>query len=242
MGWYDREFDHTPAVFRSVTPAWSNLNLQSIAKKTRSGCFFAHIRAATHNSPVLEVNCHPFSFGRFLWMHNGHIGGFPLLKRKIVNLLSEELYLSIRGSTDTEHAFALFLNRLRSPESGASPFEMKIALLGMVEILQKLATDNNIAETSHLNICATNGDELIALRYVSDPAKLPHSLYWSQEGKYVIDADGAPQLVDTVSSEVGIIVSSEKLTPREKDWNQIPFNHLVMIDRNHTVKVEKVDR
>ncbi|MEX1139010.1 MAG: class II glutamine amidotransferase [Bacteroidota bacterium] len=242
VGWYDREFDPTPAVFHSVTPAWSNLNLQSIAKKTRSGCFFAHIRAATHNSPVLEVNCHPFSFGRFLWMHNGHIGGFPLLKRKIVNLLSEELYLSIRGSTDTEHAFALFLNRLRGPESGASPFEMKVALLGMVEILQKLATDNNIEETSYLNICVTNGDELIALRYVSDPVKPPHSLYWSQEGKYVIDSEGVPQLVDTVSSEMGIIVSSEKLTPREKDWNEIPPNHLVMVDRNHTVKVEKVSR
>lgn len=239
VGWYYPEISPTPAVFRSITPAWSNLNLQSIARRTRSGCLFSHVRAATHNSRVLEVNCHPFTFGSFLWMHNGHIGGFPLLKRKIVNLLSEERYMAIQGSTDTEHAFALFLDHLRIAEN-ASPFEMKTALLQMLKTLEKLSMDNKIAEPSFLNICVTNGNEIVAMRYVSDPTLSAHSLYWSEEGKYTVNVSGTPQLVDTVSSEKGIIISSERLTEREKDWNSIPPNNLVTIDRNLSIKLEGI--
>lgn len=238
LGWYTPEVDGTPVVFRSITPAWSNLNLQNIARKTRSGCFFAHVRAATHNNPVLEVNCHPFHFGPLLWMHNGQVGGFPFLKRAIVNLLSEERYMGIQGTTDTEHIFGLFLDRLAHPLGGAHPYEMKAALLHMLATLTKLARDNRITEASYLNICVTNGHEVLVLRYVSDASRNPHSLYWSQEGRYSVGADGTPVLVDTVSSDRGLIVSSERMTERAKDWNPVPPNHLALIDRNLSVKLE----
>ncbi|MBI4418038.1 MAG: class II glutamine amidotransferase [Ignavibacteriales bacterium] len=240
LGWYAPDVSTEPVVFRSITPAWSNLNLQNIAKKTASGCFFAHVRAATHNNPVLEVNCHPFTFGSLLWMHNGHVGGFPFLKRKIVNLMSEERYMGIQGSTDTEHVFSLFLDRLSNPTEGAHPFEMKSALLETLAILKKLSVDNKITENSYLNICVTNGSEILVLRHVSNPSKKPHSLYWSQEGKYVVGADGQPALIDTVSSDRGIIVSSERLTEREKDWNAVPPNHMALIDHNLSVELEPV--
>lgn len=240
VGWYAPDLDNEPVVFRSVTPAWSNLNLQNIAKKTRSGCFFAHVRAATHNSPVLEVNCHPFTSGAFLWMHNGHVGGFPFLKRKIINLLSEERFMGIQGNTDTEYVFALFLDRLSDPAKGAHPFEMKAALLETLATLKKLAVDNRITETSYLNFCVTNGTDLLALRYVSDPAEKPHSLHWSQEGKFVVDSAGWPELIDTVSSDRGIIVSSEQMTERAMDWKEIPPNSMALIDHNLSVSLEPV--
>lgn len=240
VGWYAPDVDNEPVVFRSITPAWSNLNLQNIAKKTRSGCFFAHVRAATHNNPVLEVNCHPFTFGALLWMHNGHVGGFPFLKRKIINLLSEERFMGIQGSTDSEHVFALFLDRLSDPAKGAHPFEMKAALLETLRTLKKLAVDSKITESSFLNLCVTNGAEVLVLRHVSDPTDTPHSLYWSQEGKYVVDSDGQPALIDTVSSDRGIIVSSERMTDRAGDWNPVPPNHMALIDRNLSVSLEPV--
>lgn len=240
VGWYAPDVDNEPVVFRSITPAWSNLNLQNIARKTRSGCFFAHVRAATHNNPVLEVNCHPFTYGAFLWMHNGHVGGFPFLKRKIINLLSEERFMGIQGSTDTEHVFALFLDRLSDPAKAAHPFEMKAALLETLASLKKLAVDAKVTESSYLNICVTNGTDVLVLRYVSDSSQTPHSLYWSQEGKYVVDSDGRPAMIDTVSSDRGIIVSSERMTERAGDWNPVPPNHMALIDRNLSVSLEPV--
>ncbi|MGH2568813.1 MAG: class II glutamine amidotransferase [Bacteroidota bacterium] len=239
IGWYTPELGPTPGIFRSITPAWSNINLQNLSQKLRAGVFFAHVRAATHNTPVLEVNCHPFSYGRLLWMHNGQIGGFPIVKRKLINLLSEERYQMILGTTDTEHAFALFLDYLANPAGSPTLFEMKVALLQMIDAILRLTTDNRVEETSYLNICVSNGDGLIALRFISDPHKQPHTLYFSQEGKYTL-VNGMPQLVDTVSTEHGVIVSSERLTEREKDWNPIPPNHFAMIDRTLSVQEEPV--
>lgn len=237
VGWYTPEVDPFPGVFKSITPAWSNQNLRHLATKIRSRCFFAHVRAATHGIPVMEVNCHPFMAGRLLWMHNGQVGGFPLLKRKLINLLSEDRYATIQGTTDSEHAFALFLDFLGKREGTATLYQMKIAMHKTLVALERLSRDNKIAETSFLNFCVSNGDDLIAVRYVSDPSKNPASLYCSEEGSYRL-IDGEPRLVDTVTSDRAVIVASERLTDRPKDWNVIPQNHLVMIDRNLTVKTE----
>ena len=49
-----------PAVFRSITPAWNNRNLQNLARVVASDCILAHVRAATQSSGVNEANCHPF--------------------------------------------------------------------------------------------------------------------------------------------------------------------------------------
>jgi predicted glutamine amidotransferase len=47
--------------------------------------------------------------------HNGQIGGFMFVKRKLINQLSDERYRAIQGTTDTEHAFAIFLYYLVNP-------------------------------------------------------------------------------------------------------------------------------
>lgn len=80
----DEEFDlmkvytspDGPCVFTSILPAWNNLNLIRLTEKIRSELVFAHVRAASPGFPISETNCHPWSFGKFLWMHNGYIAQF----------------------------------------------------------------------------------------------------------------------------------------------------------------------
>ena len=50
VGWYHHDRSPDPAVFVSVTPAWSNRNLRSMAPKVCSGCIVAHVRAASVGS------------------------------------------------------------------------------------------------------------------------------------------------------------------------------------------------
>lgn len=54
----------------------NNENLARLACKIISPLAFAHVRAAYPGMPVSEQNCHPFMWGRYLWMHNGVVGGF----------------------------------------------------------------------------------------------------------------------------------------------------------------------
>jgi glutamine amidotransferase len=98
-------------VFRSTTPAWNCTNLARIASKTASRLIFGHVRATTEGS-LSEDNCHPFYHGSLMWMHNGGLGGWKHIKRRLSERLADKWYLGVQGGTDSEWAFALFLDTL----------------------------------------------------------------------------------------------------------------------------------
>ena len=106
MGWYGTA--DTPALFRSVEPAWNNRNLIDLARHLESHLVFAHIRAST-GTAIQQTNCHPFRYGRWLWMHNGLISNFATVKRELAFAVDPSLYAEIEGSTDSELFFYLAL-------------------------------------------------------------------------------------------------------------------------------------
>src|SRR4051812_42376723 len=106
VGWYSEEGIDTPALLKDIGPAWNNRNLREIADHVRSPMFFAHIRAST-GTAVQQTNCHPFRHGRWMWMHNGAIAGFHLMRRDLSLLVDPELFSDIEGTTDSEMMFYL---------------------------------------------------------------------------------------------------------------------------------------
>src|SRR5215217_9232473 len=81
LGWYDPEAK-TPAVFHSIEPAWNDRNLREVASHVESPLFLAHIRAST-GTAVQQTHCHPFRYGRWLWVHNGLVRHFHRIKRDL---------------------------------------------------------------------------------------------------------------------------------------------------------------
>ncbi|KAJ1463349.1 nucleophile aminohydrolase [Pelagophyceae sp. CCMP2097] len=182
VGWYGCEGD--AAVFRSVTPAWSNRNLRELTSVVRSKCCFAHVRAATPGSVVNEENCHPFRYGRLLWQHNGHIEGFVKLKRRIIAMLPDDLFSDVvKGQTDSEYCFALLLAQLRDPKRkelfGAA--ELEFAMLNTLALLQSLLETEGITDGfSTCNFALTDGGTVIITRYCDKAPEIPSpSLYFT---------------------------------------------------------------
>ena len=178
VGWYMPEIDTIPAVFTSVQPAWNNMNLQSLAPKIRSGLVFAHIRAASSGG-VSQLNCHPFRYGNYLFMHNGSVGGFRVIKRALRRRLPDDIYDWISGETDTEHLFALFLEQLRQNRKANSSDRMVDALMTTFALLKEIQEEHGLTRLSYLNIVVTDGNCLLATRYVSASTLKPHTLYHS---------------------------------------------------------------
>ena len=106
LGWYGRR--EVPAVFHSATPAWGDRNLHTLASEISSPLFLAHVRAAT-GTPVQETNCHPFAWGRWLFVHNGYIDGYEVLRRDLLLAVRPDLFPNIKGTTDSELMFHLAL-------------------------------------------------------------------------------------------------------------------------------------
>src|SRR5262249_39816504 len=54
-------------------------------------------------------NCHPFACGRWLFMHNGVIGNWGRLRRRVEGLIPDAFYGSRIGTTDSEAVFLAIL-------------------------------------------------------------------------------------------------------------------------------------
>src|SRR5258708_16949591 len=106
VGWYGPR--GKPGLFRSVRPAWNDLNLRDLAAHIEAPLFMAHIRAASL-APVEEANCHPFRHEQWLFMHNGEISGIERFRRDLMMAVSPDLFNSIQGTTDSELMFYLAL-------------------------------------------------------------------------------------------------------------------------------------
>jgi predicted glutamine amidotransferase len=78
----------------------------------------AHVRAASAGTGVSQVNCHPFKAGRLLFCHNGRIETAFKIRRAMMDKLTEEAFLSVRGTTDSECIFALILTFLTKDKEG----------------------------------------------------------------------------------------------------------------------------
>ncbi|HYS48201.1 MAG TPA: class II glutamine amidotransferase, partial [Xanthobacteraceae bacterium] len=89
LGWYA---DHAePGLYREVRPAWSDENLRHLCRHIRSHLFFAHVRAST-GTATTRPNCHPFAYGRWMFMHNGQIGDWSLIRRQVEALIPDAFY------------------------------------------------------------------------------------------------------------------------------------------------------
>jgi glutamine amidotransferase len=155
---------------------------------------FAHVRATTEGS-LSEDNCHPFTHGSLMWMHNGGLGGWKHIKRRLGERLADRWYLGVTGGTDSEWAFALFLDTLErmgydpsaQPENGFGPTVLRKAMLKTIHAINELIDNipeslvlaENVDTRSLLNFALTDGHSVICTRYVSSNSDEAASLYYS---------------------------------------------------------------
>ena len=165
IGWYASEHSFEPAVFRSITLAWNNRNLQNLARVVTSDCVLAHVRAATQSSGVNEANCHPFRWRQFLCMHNGDVGDFRLVRRKLLASVCDEAFGNVYGSTDSEHFFALFIDSLLGIDERDPALRMAQALARAISRALELVRTVGEGSDSYLNIAISDGEHAVVSRF-----------------------------------------------------------------------------
>jgi glutamine amidotransferase len=242
VGWYVPEIDPTPCIVRSITPAWSSGNLRHLSFKTRASTLFAHVRAASPGMAVTESNAHPFNYGRFMWMHNGLVADFHRIKRELREGLKDEFYDMIEGTTDSEHAFALFLNELPAPENVSSD-EMRKTLVWTIGRLNELTRAAGITAPCFYNFAVTNGETIVVSRYCSHPDVRGASLHYAHGDFLEALPDGTCDIhsVPPNQKASAVVVASEKLTDERSEWYDVPDNHTVTVFPDLTVKLETIE-
>lgn len=239
VAWYPTERGSTPGLFRSMTPAWNNVNLDSLAKAVRSRCILAHVRTATQSDSVSEANCHPFVRGRLAFMHNGQLGAFKKLRRHLLGTLCDESFARIRGQTDSELLFALFQDRLKCSGEGATADDLMDALIQTFGDALDIAQDHGCrGEDSHLNVAVSNGLCAVVTRFTTRADYEGESLYWIR-GRYVCESGACG--VKPISGEASAVVVSSERLDEDPSWSPVPRNHMVLIAADGTTDIRPVN-
>lgn len=232
IGWYVPSVSAEPAVFRDISPAWSNQNLLSLARVVRTPCVMAHVRAASVGLPVTQLNCHPFAWRDLVFMHNGDVRDFARIRRRLCERLSDAAFGWIRGSTDSEHLFALFIDQYTALDDLPPLERLEQALTSTIAILEEVTREAHVEPSATLNLAVSNG-HCAAVSRVSTGDEKPNSLYYIGGSSYVCQ-DGVCLM--SRGSQEAVLVASEPLS-EDDGWAAVPPNHLMLISEARTVRV-----
>ncbi|MFK4825244.1 class II glutamine amidotransferase [Paenochrobactrum sp. BZR 588] len=208
VAWYGNRIE--PGLYRDILPAWSDQNLKSISRQIRSRLFLAHVRAST-GGLTNRSNCHPFVSGRWSFMHNGQIGNFDHLRRRLEAHLSDDVYKLKHGTTDSELIFLLM------QEYGLDRHPM-IALQTTVNLIVEEAQKADVPPFLRLTAAFSDGNQLYAVRYATD--KYAPSLY-----------------TKALSAVSGMCVVSEPLDDEADNWIAVPANSFLTVTPNEQIVI-----
>jgi len=207
VGWYGTREE--PGVYHEVLPAWNDKNLRNLAHQLSSGLFLAHVRAST-GTDTSRTNCHPFKCGRWMFMHNGMIGGYSHIRRDLERLIPDGIFPNRLGTTDSEAFFLLlFAEGVEEDPVGAMVRTVK-RILGVME-------QHGVRDPFRMTALLTDGERVYALRYATDPEP-PSLFWWPQEDR--------------------LLVVSEPLDSDLSHWQVVPAQHVLVSEGHEDVIVK----
>jgi predicted glutamine amidotransferase len=205
----------------------------------RASCVLGHVRGVAYSTTVdiSLQNVHPFQFEGLPWClaHNGDLAGIAEMKRIFAQHVRREYLPLIRGSTDSEWIYALFVSQLADPRHPAGEAAVFAAIERTLDIIRQTRAQLGIDVSSSVNLFIANGSQLAAVRYcfdfgryrTEDPSKLHEanlgflSLWYTLGRDYALH-DGEWRMSGGAENADSILVTSEPLTRDTSSWVELP--------------------
>jgi glutamine amidotransferase len=135
-----------------------------------------------------------------MFMHNGQIGDWSLIRRKVEHLIPDEFYRSRVGTTDSEAVFLAILGAGAENDPVAATVR---TLAHLTDLVRQSGTSEPLRFTAAL----ADGRDLYAFRYVHNGN--PNTLYYRE-------------------SDDSAVVASEPLDTDRDVWKPVPPGHVVV--------------
>jgi glutamine amidotransferase len=214
-------------------------NLKNLAEKVKAACVLAHVRGVAYSTAVdiSLQNVHPFQFEGLPWAlaHNGDLAGIHDMKPLLAPHVKPTFLPLIKGTTDSEWIYALFVSQLADPMKASSEPEVFAAIEATLRIIRQAREKIGVAQSSSVNLFIANGSQLAALRYcfdygcyrTEDPsrvheANLSFLSLWYTLGRDYGRHDGEWRMTGGAQHADSILVASEPLTRDTSAWVELP--------------------
>lgn len=198
-GWGVAAFSESgPWIETGVMSAESCSRFNALGDLTTQA-MLVHIRLASVGT-VHERNNHPFSAGKWVFMHNGTLKQFDKARARFEAEIAPEFRKELRGETDSERCFALFRTYL---EDRTSSDDVVTALTRVFRTAEKICDDETPGKRSAMNFLVSDGLRVFATRR-------DRSLF-------------------TLSRPDLAAIASAELLPDQR-WTEVPDDTIVTID------------
>jgi predicted glutamine amidotransferase len=141
------------------------IEIAKVAQDMRADVLVGQVRNATVGALRTE-NTHPFRHRQWLFAQTGTLPSFDAIRERLVASVPEFLRSSIRGETDAEILFYVFLSflhdagRLNDTLVEAAP--VRDALRSCMAVVDGMAAEVG-GEASRVNVAVADGENVIAL-------------------------------------------------------------------------------
>ena len=143
----------------------ATVDFAKVAGDVRADVLVGHVRNATVGALRTE-NTHPFRYRQWLFAQTGTLPSFEAIRERLSSSVPEFLRSSIRGESDAEILFYVFLSFLhdagRLNDGISDPSHVRDALRSCVAVVDGMSAEVG-GTASEINIVVSNGENVFAL-------------------------------------------------------------------------------
>jgi glutamine amidotransferase len=217
-----------------------DIDLASLCADVRADVVLGHVRSATVGTLRTE-NTHPFRYRQWLFAQTGTVSYFDAIRERLVATVPEFLRGGIRGETDAELVFHVFLSFLhdagRLGDLAVEPGAVREALRSSVAVVDGMAAEVG-GEPAALNLVITDGENLVALHRGQKMAY--RTLAGRSDAESIIGDDAllrrkTPELSQLHCVLLGSDFDEDLVPPR---WKAIAGNTVTTLPRGREPQTE----
>lgn len=207
------------------------LPLASALSDIRTTALLGHVRLATVGALSTE-NTHPFRYRQWLFAHTGTIPAYAALRDRLLDSIPQFLRRNVRGDTDSELLFHLFLSFLHDQgtldRSQVTPAETHKALRSTIALLDRLSAEEGEPPLAG-NLAVTDGETLVALHTGTSMA------YRVYQGRHdfdnILSEDWLRKArsADLENTRLQLMVADHEKTP--SGFTQVPERSILTLTR-----------
>ncbi len=209
------------------------ISLFDMTKDVRADVLLAHIRSATVGSLRTE-NTHPFRYRQWLFAHTGTVESFARLRSRMSESLPQFLQRDVRGETDSEILFHLFLSFLHDSGDLDRPSvdvtSARAALRSCIALVDRLCAEEG-AGPSAVNILLSNPEYLLA---VHGGAPMAYRVYEGRHDLERLFGDsglGRMRLPELATSRLTLVGSDFEGNQLPPGWTTVGERAIVTFTR-----------
>lgn len=216
----------------------NEIDLTEAAEDIRTDVLIGHVRRASVGALRTE-NTHPFRYRSWVFAQTGTIGGFEHLRERLLASQPEFLRRNVRGETDSECFFYLFLSFLHDAghlsEGPVAMTHVAAALRASIALVDRLSAEEGFGPNGG-DILVTNGESMLAVH--RDGVMGFRVLHGKFDVEEMLGEDGTRRArIPSIESTHFTIVASE-LEALPQGWTAVKSRSVVTLSRTEDPRVE----